>query len=373
MKTLYLHIGHSKTGTSFIQSCLANSAQALKKAGIEYYRGDEGTALDWKISSGNGNMLINGEIESFKFSQDKVLFSGEQLFLHISKMPDFRTKLKEFCTAHGFENVRMLLFIRDPLPHAESSYQQMIKRGGQTFTPNKAFANYKNPLWAEKLLTSPPDLPNLVIDVFNYDRHKRDLMPIVSRFLGVADGTIPEVTARQVNRSMTEAERTMQRAVNQYLGNTGGFISDALCNLAPDVKSERAYPPYPAQKKMLDRLGGAISAVNAIVPESERYQLDLQKPTRKAANLQFSREQIDIIGQAVGENTVAIQTELYATRFQLYCAMAELKIGESNLPQALDLLLRAERQLSLLEDRKHDKANLASMRHYMNNLKHRAG
>lgn len=318
-------------------------------------------------------MLINREIDSFSFTQNRVLFSSEQLFLHISRVPDFRTKLKEFCTAHGFKNVRILLFIRDPLPHAESSYQQMIKRGGQTFKPNKAFANYKNPLWTEKLLASPPDLPNLVIDVFNYGRHKRDLIPIVSRFLGIADGTIPEVAERRVNRSMTAAELTMQRAVNQYLGDTGGFISDALCNLAPDIESEWAYPPYPAQKKMLDRLAGAISAVNAIVPESERYQSDLQMPTRQSANLQLSREQINIIGQAVGENTLAIQTELYLTRFQLYCAMAELKIDEKNLPQARDFLLRAERQLAVLDERKHDKTKLASMRHYMNSLKNRAG
>ena len=36
MRTLFLHVGHSKTGSSFLQASFANSIERLAECGIDY-------------------------------------------------------------------------------------------------------------------------------------------------------------------------------------------------------------------------------------------------------------------------------------------------------------------------------------------------
>ena len=61
MRRLYLHIGHSKTGSSFLQASFANSVAALAEQGIGYplaARHVTEAAEGWRISSGNGGLLL---------------------------------------------------------------------------------------------------------------------------------------------------------------------------------------------------------------------------------------------------------------------------------------------------------------------------
>jgi len=53
MRTLYLHIGASKTGTSALQVAFARNAKALRGRGL-HYPGKNQDAMDGKITSGNG-------------------------------------------------------------------------------------------------------------------------------------------------------------------------------------------------------------------------------------------------------------------------------------------------------------------------------
>ena len=75
MKTLYIHIGHHKTGSSFIQSSLARSAPILANYDIIYPL-DENMQAATKgiVNIGNGNMLH----EFFK-PADAMQYLTEQL------------------------------------------------------------------------------------------------------------------------------------------------------------------------------------------------------------------------------------------------------------------------------------------------------
>lgn len=58
MSVLYLHVGHGKTGSSYLQSALALSQDALRDNGIFYSLNEVGRrAAQGKITSGNGNLL----------------------------------------------------------------------------------------------------------------------------------------------------------------------------------------------------------------------------------------------------------------------------------------------------------------------------
>lgn len=365
---LYLHIGQSKTGSSYIQSCLARSATALAKAGIDYYRGDEGEARNWRISSGNGRFLVNDPVESLTFSQDSVLFSAEQLTTLLGRDREFADKLGRFCAYHGVRSVRMLLFIRDPIPHAESTYQQQLKRGGETGGPEALFDRYRMPVLIRTILQQRTDFPGLRVEVFNYDRHRDGLIPIVARWLGLPGGVIAEQDARPVNRSLSLPEQALQRAVNARLGAGGSFLSDALCNALPDIAAGRAYPPLEVQQRMLDRLRPAIEAVNAIVPQAERYRCDLQPPAAQQDALAFTPAQIDTIGEAFGARIAGLERELLLERIRRQILLAE-SLPETEVDRRAALLQRCAGQLEQLDRSGADREPLHQLRQRLDALR----
>ena len=97
-KELILHIGHKKTGSSFIQSVLERNSSLLEKHGYFYppsCSDNSQNALQGKISSGNGiNFFDHKNFQSnlFNFcklsthddkSRRKIILSSELLFDHL--------------------------------------------------------------------------------------------------------------------------------------------------------------------------------------------------------------------------------------------------------------------------------------------------
>lgn len=76
-RKLWVHVGHGKTGSSFIQSVLATNAPLLKEHGILYPVHDSfESAKKGFISTGNGELLISDRM-SFEAT---TLFSSEIRF-----------------------------------------------------------------------------------------------------------------------------------------------------------------------------------------------------------------------------------------------------------------------------------------------------
>jgi len=132
LKELLLHVGQDKTGSSFIQSTLANSIEVLKQANICYPINKKVMqASKGKISSGNAGLLLNlADVDKLN-SNDKYLFSSEKLFrtlfddAHMNAIQNLKESL-------GITKIKVLLYIREPLEHFSSAYQQAIKRVGDT-------------------------------------------------------------------------------------------------------------------------------------------------------------------------------------------------------------------------------------------------
>jgi len=149
----------------------------LKQKGLDYPPGlnDARTAAG-DISNGNG-VIIHKLIEekSDEFTSD-LLLSSELLFSYLLE--------DEFCEAFNryrlskFRKSYVLLFIRDPISHAASYYQQSIKNGDYSGTVSDFFSKYNMVSQVNQVLNNLSAMTGLQINVRNYSANK-NLLPIV--------------------------------------------------------------------------------------------------------------------------------------------------------------------------------------------------
>lgn len=346
MRTLFLHVGHSKTGSSFLQASFANSIERLAECGIDYPGAPSEAAAGWKISSGNGQALMSAPPETFEITRDKVFFSAERLFLSFAQDRDWPERLQALCAHHEIGTVEVLMFLRDPIPHAESSYQQMVKRGGLTEKVETIFAKYTQPELVRDALTR--DFGGLTINwhVYNYDRHKTELIQITEAFLDVPDGTLVRGGDRPVNRSMTAGELALLRGLNGHDSTAAARLADALCNETPEIPSETVYPDTSVQQEMITRLGPAIEAVDQMIDPAERYGTELKPVAGAAERFSFTAEQVAVIGDILGArlNDVSAQLQIEKARRQIN--IAQNMVGKDRSEDASKLLDRAAAALS---------------------------
>ena len=80
MQKIVLHIGHLKTGSSYLQSCLALSRDKLLELDIDYPLHKSFTrAAAGRISSGNGKRFLDS-LPNIGDPSKKIIFSNESLF-----------------------------------------------------------------------------------------------------------------------------------------------------------------------------------------------------------------------------------------------------------------------------------------------------
>ena len=132
-KTLKLHIGQHKTGTSFLQSVLALSTGALADSGI-LYPTDKSTAraATGGVSFGNWPsfraLLATPDLMD-QMAEPVVLFSSEGFCENLPE-PDFLDQFQRLVADDRLGAVDVLLYIRDPVAYAISYAQQLTKRAG---------------------------------------------------------------------------------------------------------------------------------------------------------------------------------------------------------------------------------------------------
>ncbi|MEX2520646.1 MAG: hypothetical protein WD969_15085 [Paracoccaceae bacterium] len=313
MRTLHIHIGHGKTGSSYLQSCFALSRDAMAAAGREYPRpSTAAAAAKGDISSGNGRMLINAMnnrlarwllATRLRAGSGDVVFSSEFLFFVLSRKgaPE---KLRRFAQAAGFQRISMLLFIRDPFDHLPSVYQQRVKRGGFTGAIDALTRGYDIPTRCAWLIRAFKGMAEVKLTVRNYSRVRGDLTGAVEEWAGLSAGALARPDSGVVNRSLSAAELTVQRVFNARLGRCGPIVADQFCNLLPDIKADFTAPSKPAGRRMIKRLRADIDFVNAHIDEADRYSL-LRKEAEpgfgEAQTVTLTRAQIEAVAAGVAE------------------------------------------------------------------------
>ncbi|MEL7125152.1 MAG: hypothetical protein AAGK30_02925 [Pseudomonadota bacterium] len=272
-RTIYLHVGHGKTGTSYLQSALANSLDALAAHGISYpLDPDEAARVRaGGISSGNIVPAPRHLVPLLERGDPALLLSSESLFFKLRPNQLLETLRKHAPQAR----VKVMLYVRDPLDHVVSKYQQRIKRGGSTEAFEDFLEVYNQPGNVGQFMTWL-ETHDVEITVCNYSRHRADLLDTLSAWIGMPEGALKAPEVRQVNRSMTNSEIALQMAFNRHLGaDSARYVSDVLCEALPDVRSQRPPATPAALEAFLQRMKEmiALHRLDTRFAASERYVL----------------------------------------------------------------------------------------------------
>jgi len=240
-KTLYIHIGHYKTGTTALQIFLEERGAFLGRKGIQYpdvwrvYSKHSDYAFSILRAAGVKKLMYNynnpttpaamwGEL--FKYIQTSVLpttvISSEE-FMRMGEFPEASRILREVLASRPADlQVKVIAYLRAPGAHLQSWYNQLIKMNYPVADQNAALTSgdierihydYRTALqpWVDAL-----GAENVIVRPYRNDRQNRaalhqDFMSIFGVDLA------PEMVATEdpnprLDDRMIELVRLMQNA-----------------------------------------------------------------------------------------------------------------------------------------------------------------
>ncbi|MBU72046.1 hypothetical protein [Spongiibacter sp.] len=251
-RTLYLHIGCGKTGSSALQVWLNQNSEYLARLGISYPLFGQRIENDYLITSGNGVHLVNSlkndnasDFLSNVYSDgfDYVLFSSEAF----QSLSDSELE-KLIAIAKDLDFViKPIAYVRNLYEMFYSSYMQLVKRHGMANDLRSYAKNIKS-FQQFSIVDRWSSFFNN-IKVLHYDTEKKDLGASFLRAVGLSPNTLPAIKKNKVNRSLTMLEAEALRSINFNVSrNTGADpsplstrISDTLIRNNPERDSSPVY------------------------------------------------------------------------------------------------------------------------------------
>ncbi|MEY3195376.1 MAG: hypothetical protein RIQ78_1473, partial [Bacteroidota bacterium] len=261
------------------------------------------TLLD---TSGNASDLFETEMKFIAAlaanrpsDNRSLLLSSEFIFEGILK----EKIALERALQHGFDQVKVLLFIRDPVGHAVSNWQQNIKSNGlHRVSLEDHFGLYDIPVWVKVIVDQMNCSEGVALTVLNYSRCKDRLLEAVAAWLDVPTETLVVPAVARVNRSMTPSELLLVQHLERYIpAPIPSRIARDLCTYLPNVETPRLLPSLAVQEALWARLLPVITHINAHIPQEQGYQCDICPPDPVLENLVFNQDQIDRIANTLGE------------------------------------------------------------------------
>ena len=326
---LQLHVGHGKTGSSFLQSWLSINAPVLQeRMGLLYpdrcpFSGrSDFRAQQGRFSMGNGYVLeplLDSSCSLHRARQWRrrlfrhhgvaaadlkgVVFSCEPW---ARRLPPNLSHLHSISQFLGFEGLDLWLLVRDPLDHAASVYGQMVKRHGFSGGLDDWLEIYDFPealLYFLEAVKSSQG--NLSLKVTHYGRNKHSLIASLKSWLSLAPDDDYHESMNVVNRSLTFHELTLVRHLNARDPALGVAVGECLVDQLPTIRPEHMLPSYAAQQRFISRWETTIEIINTLLPETASLSLvgltdvTVQAVPQKAATIALSCEQLDCVVDAL--------------------------------------------------------------------------
>ena len=229
MKTIFLHIGTHKTGSTAIQRFLARAGEALSQQGVLYPRaGCPNT--DWSDQYGQhklhwslvGKRGISDDHVWHDLQREIEACSAERILLSIEGFDHIRTqkieRVLEYLRPHP---VRVLVYLRPPVQFLRSVYKQRVKGGkyGGSFvrfvkemTPR---CNYLDLVSRWKQFDEVES-----VDIRLFDKVKNDpgLEQSFANAVGIDFEKVQEFTGPPVNLSPSDDRVQIARWINAAAG-----------------------------------------------------------------------------------------------------------------------------------------------------------
>jgi hypothetical protein len=235
-RLLFIHAGGGKTGSSALQSALAEATPRLAEIGIAYAHAPQ-TDSAYTITSGNGlplfhlvqgsDWLTDGErlLESYLDGQPVGICSSEY-FGNLSE-DDWR-KLLATASQYGIQ-LRVIFYVRSAISYLAACYNQDVKRAGEC----RDFVDYlREATWHhfDSLTILDRVFSDEQLCVINYDAVRKDIIASFASAFPELAGTRTILAAsgnRTVNRSLDSVEIDVMARVNARFGAS---LSEELSN-----------------------------------------------------------------------------------------------------------------------------------------------
>ena len=267
---LFLHLGHGKTGTTYLQNILALNVDRLEREGILYpvvpADLEKIKQKHAHINSGNGMLFWNSkELDASDRNYPKTLFSSEYLFHCIATQPDSSLRLQE--ASQHFSKVNALLFVRDPIEFELSRFQQAVKREGYfgSIESHILESDYTRTVLAG--LTALRQNPQIRLTVFNYSRERNSLVDKFEAWLGLSRSVLEKPKPKRINRSLTFLELKAQRRLNQIFGQKAYRFSDFMCETFPNLKEVKLNISQRTRDQFTRLHGPTVDQINDFLPD----------------------------------------------------------------------------------------------------------
>lgn len=229
MKTVFLHIGLPKTGTTALQSFLRANEAALARSGICFP--DLGFRYPNILANRNAHFLIASydtaphtasftpqeeyytaldQLAALSEEYGKILLSDELIWRICNRHSDFLPTVKQDLASRGME-LKVIVYLRRQDEFVQSRYRQRIKTG-ETFSFYEfldTLRQNKYPLDFYDSLNKISDAigrDNLIIRIYEKCQYEGFGHTLCSDFLTIFDLSVSD--------GFTESERTMNRSLS---------------------------------------------------------------------------------------------------------------------------------------------------------------
>lgn len=328
-----VHIGTEKTATTTLQSfCNINRKKLYKnkciytksagntnnkKLTVAAYNLDRRDHLTRKLGVYTNQELQNlqtkiisnlkqelSELVSPKIS--KIVFSSEHIQSRLTTVEEVK-RLKTILNDLGFDDISILIYLREPAYIANSSYSTSIKSGSTIASPPPPTDNYYNNICNHKntlkLFASVFGESSIIPRIF--ERNELINGSIIDDFLStielpnLKDYQLP--TNRNESLSMTGIE--ILRRFNQKIPH---FIDSKVNPLRGDIvqyiQKHYADEKYVMSNELFKQYHDAFQASNEWVRKkyfSEKKSLFSPKPCPNETNLDISETQLDLLANLI--------------------------------------------------------------------------
>ncbi|MDA0939125.1 MAG: hypothetical protein O3C05_02410 [Proteobacteria bacterium] len=347
MRHLILHIGHGKTGTSFIQTVLSINACELKKLNIHYPNHTSfSSAKKGYITSGNMEVLSkDARINFGEF--DNLMFSSENLFFNLLIRDNFEKKILSNC-----DKLSVILYTRNVMEMLISAWGQAVKRAGETQSLNE-FLVASADMHHSKVLKWIELSKEFNFDLYikNYSLHKRDIFSSfystlceITKIKASSFGQFTMPENDQVNRSMTLAEYTLLQCANKIDKRFGSMLSDALVNNIPNLLSEEPTINKNIRDELSDKYEPLIEEINRHIDPSEAIIFENTSAETLDIPKELTKEQIDIFSETFANFFVSKTnfSEIFAKFFGKYTDLGSHTNIQEDVNKIRDISLKIE-------------------------------
>lgn len=309
---LYLHCGYHKTGSSFLQTLFARNRDQLRDNGIRFpVASREYDMAEGNISPGNGPELAkalkdNDEQESSglmasyvseadRFGCSGILISSENFFHSFEKQTAVKL-LADVAEKNGIDRIHALLYFRDPVSHALSTYKHRAKNGKIQDLSNWLETEYETMGLIERF-TEYRTQHSILWTCRKYMSESEHMArSAFTDWLGVKTPPIPGND--RVNTSLTLSELLVIQSLVKNRSEFIPFVREAFAGVPVSEKADgreltRKYNSIVSGK--LIGYTSLIEEVNRLLPEDE--QLTLTSPAESADDtkqdiMNFTKEQV---------------------------------------------------------------------------------